>query len=1115
MADSKKNKTKTAQKTVKKSTPKASRQQTKPSNGKEKTAASATAARGTAAARKTNSQAATLSTRAEKKPAPKPSKTSVSRPAAAPKGKPTPAPAKQSSSKSAPRKTAGAKTSREPATKDRALAPTPAPASEKKRPKVQGAVLAEKTAKNPPNQRKPANIVTVVTGFDDNNDEDTGHPLAEMIAVTESESSKVAETIERDGRIVAADFQILDLHEGVKAALRRVKYHKPTEVQALCLPHTLEGKDVAGFAQTGTGKTAVFLITAAHRLLNEQLKSGEKGAPAVLVLVPTRELAAQIEAEAASLYAELKINTMSVFGGSSDIDKQTRALQKKVDVVVATPGRLFDLHRQGAVSFESVGLLVCDEADRMLDMGFIDDVEKVLSMVAENSQKMFFSAPGSEKVHELAFEYLNNPEYIETTPEQITPERITQWCYAARAEEKFLVLLGSIRKENPTCAIVFTNTKVVAEWVGFKLASNGIEAEALTGDIPQNRRMALIKQIKEGQLKVLVATDVLSRGLHVPGLSHVYNFDVPDEAESFIHRIGRTARAGEKGNAITLVCEDYGYNMGAVEDLLGFPVPVRPIESAFLSTEDKSEFPFDSTGRVKSVRDLREPGAKSSSDASPIVFADSDGRGRAPAQQRPERNERPDRAGGERPERTERPERSERPERTERPERNERPERAGSERHGALPPVAAASSASDLRDTRGKERDLRPDYGSRDDKRPAAQSERPQSRYESRPTRESNEARPPREETRAPREETRAPREETRAPRETTEPRSDRSRESKFVRRDERAKEVIEAALLAAARERELLRVSSLRSGLTAEPKLLSGTVAKGAVSKIGQGLVKTLRAAAPGLGNWLKKLGTILDESLDSAAEDEIEADARVARSHSGPVRAMTRDDEPGSRRDSRPRNPRHEREDRKDSARAPESRERATGSDSNSRPERRPHAEDRPSQNKHRSEMSSQGARPQQPEQVQHEGRKQYPSQGQRGPQSEGREPREPRESRGSVTFEGSRYAKPEEDEYLEEPVTEVVFERDGTPLRDDHVDYNDTARNGESNRHRAPGAEDGRHSRHGGGQGRGRESHGRESHGRESHGRESYGGNRSEGGGRSHGSGPRRNFENRKRH
>jgi ATP-dependent RNA helicase RhlB len=1066
MADAKKNKTKTAPKTVQKSNQKAPRQQTKPSNGKAKAAASATTARGTANG-KTTSQAATESTRAQKKPAPKTShsvKAPAIRSAAAPKGKATAAPAKQSPSKSAPRKAAGATTSRETA------------AVEKKKPTVQGAVVAPKTAKHQSNQRKPSNIVTVVTGFDDTTDEDTGHPLSEMMAVTESESSKVAETIERDGRIVAADFQILDLHEGVKAALRRVKYHKPTEVQALCLPHTLEGKDVAGFAQTGTGKTAVFLITAAHRLLNEQLKSGEKGAPAVLVLVPTRELAAQIEAEATSLYAELKINTMSVFGGSADIDKQTRALQKKVDVVVATPGRLFDLHRQGAVSFDSVGLLVCDEADRMLDMGFIDDVEKVLSMVAENSQKMFFSATGSEKVHELAFEYLNNPEYIETTPEQITPERIKQWCYAARAEEKFSVLLGSIRKENPTCAIVFTNTKVVAEWVGFKLASNGIEAEALTGDIPQNRRMALIKQIKEGQLKVLVATDVLSRGLHVPGLSHVYNFDVPDEAESFIHRIGRTARAGEKGNAITLVCEDYGYNMGAVEDLLGFPVPVRPIESAFLSTEDKSEFPFDSTGRVKSVRDLREPGAKTASEASPIVFADSDGRGgRAGARQRHERDERPERAASERPDRFERPDRP----RGERPTERaggERPERTGSERHDRLPPVAAASAAPDHREPRGKDRDARPDYGSRDDKRPAPPAERPQSRYESRPSRENNETRAPREESRIPREDTRpprdeprVPRDETRAPRETTDPRSDRSRDSKFVRRDERAKEVIEAALLAAARERELLRVSSLRSGLSAEPKLLSGTVAKGAVSKLGQGLVKTLRAAAPGLGNWLKKLGTILDESQDTTAEDEIEAGARAARSHSGPVRTMTRDDEPAGRRDSRPRNPRHDREDRKDSARAPESRERPGGSDSNSRPERRPHAEDRPSQNKQRSEMSSQGARPQQ-------------------------------SRRGSVTFKGSRYSKPEEDEYLEEPVTEVVFERDGTPVRDDQVDYNEPARNGEHNRNRAPGAEDGRHSRHGGGQGRGRET---------------YGGNRSEGGGRSHGSGPRRNFENRKRH
>lgn len=934
--------------------------------------------------------------------------------------------------------------------------------TDKRRPKLRGAEIAQKTSKASSNERQPSNIVTVVTGFDEVLEEDSGHPLTEMIAVTETESAKVAETIERDGRIVAADFQILDLHEGVKQSLRRVKYHKPTEVQALCLPHTLEGKDVAGFAQTGTGKTAVFLITAAHRLLSEALKSGEKGAPSVLVLVPTRELAAQIEAEAAALYADLKINTMAVYGGSSDIDKQTRALAKKVDVVVATPGRLFDLHRQGAVSFDSVGLLVCDEADRMLDMGFIDDVEKVLSMVAENAQKMFFSATGSEKVHELAFEYLNNPEYIETTPEQITPERITQWCYAARAEEKFLVLLASIRKENPTCAIVFTNTKIVAEWVGFKLASNGIEAEALTGDIPQNRRMALIKQIKEGQLKVLVATDVLSRGLHVPGLSHVYNFDVPDEAESFIHRIGRTARAGEKGTAITLVCEDYGYNMGAVEDLLGFPVPVRPIGSDFLSTEDKSEFPFDSMGRVKSVRDLREPAAKAGSEASPIVFADSDGRSRAEARQHRNQDDR-----------YERPDRQSRPERPERPQRPERaasdgPDRTGGERPRSerMPPAAAAAMPD--------AREQRPDCGTREDKRPHVASERPPSRFESGgpsgahagPRDARSDVRPPREPA------------ETRSPREAAEMRTDRSRESKFVRRDERAKEVIEAALLAASRERELLRVSALRSGLSAEPKLLGGTIAMGAVSKIGQGLVKTLRAAAPGLGSWLKKLGDLLDESQAATPDDEIEADARVARSHSGPVRTMTRDDRPDqpvSHREGRPRPPRHEHEGRKDSARPPEPRERGTSADAPSRPDRRPQTGDRPQQPKHRSEMSGQPPRPQQSQQP-------------------------PPTQRGSVTFEGGRYSKQEEVDYLEEPVTEVVFERDGTPLRDDQGESSDSGRNGESPRHRGPGAEDGRYNRHGGGPGRSRDS---------------YGGNRSEGGGRNHGSGPRRNFENRRRH
>ncbi|NBW80493.1 DEAD/DEAH box helicase, partial [bacterium] len=283
-----------------------------------------------------------------------------------------------------------------------------------------------------------------------------------------------------------------------------------------------------------------------------------------------------------------------------DVERHVNELNQAVDIVVATPGRLLDLHRSKSLEFDDLQLLVIDECDRMFDMGFIDDVEYVLRhLPAERVQKLLFSATGSEKVKELAFEYLENPEYIETDPVRITPEKISQSAYAVTSEQKFLTLMGHLKANNPECAIIFTNTKVVAEWVGYKLACNGLNAEVLTGDLPQRKRMSLIKKIKDGKCNLLVATDVLSRGLHVANLSHVYNFDIPDDAESFIHRIGRTARAGATGHAITLICDDYGYNMGAVEKLLGFSIPLVRVPNDYLTATDTSDYPFDESGRVK------------------------------------------------------------------------------------------------------------------------------------------------------------------------------------------------------------------------------------------------------------------------------------------------------------------------------------------------------------------------------------------------------------------------------------------------------------------------------------------------------------------------------------
>ena len=405
--------------------------------------------------------------------------------------------------------------------------------------------------------------------------------------------------VKKATEIADITFSFLGFNDQILEAVRKQNFDKPTRVQALCLPYTLDGKDVAGFAQTGTGKTAVYLLTAAHKLLSQPNRVVQPHKPQVLVVVPTRELADQVAQDAKRLLGSLQLKSLAVFGGV-DVERHVNELNQKIDLVVATPGRLIDLHRSKKLELDDLQLLVIDECDRMFDMGFIDDVEYVLRhLPSERVQKLLFSATGSEKVKELAFEYLEEPEYIETDPVRITPEKITQTAYAVTAEQKFPMLMGHIKANNPECAIIFTNTKVVAEWVGYKLACNGLDAEVLTGDLPQRKRMNLIKKIKDGKCSLLVATDVLSRGLHVANLSHVYNFDIPDDSESFIHRIGRTARAGATGNAITLICDDYGYNMGGVEKLLGFSIPLLPVPQSFLNAEDKSDYPFDSTGRVK------------------------------------------------------------------------------------------------------------------------------------------------------------------------------------------------------------------------------------------------------------------------------------------------------------------------------------------------------------------------------------------------------------------------------------------------------------------------------------------------------------------------------------
>lgn len=372
-------------------------------------------------------------------------------------------------------------------------------------------------------------------------------------------------------------FEDAGLSEDVIAAVRRIGWQQPTPVQGMCLPLTTKGRDVAGFAQTGTGKTGVFVMTVAQKLYGQHAPSRSRSdvaVPEVLVLTPTRELTMQIDDDAKKVIATLGINSVPVFGGV-DLDKQAAAFRDGPRMIVATPGRLKDFYQRKLVDLSQVKIFICDEADRMFDMGFIDDVEFFLDKIPEDAQKLLFSATTNDNVKELAFEYLNQPAYISVNPEVLTPEAIDQHAVICDSSNKLRVILGLLREHKPGCSIIFTNTKMTAEWLHYKLSGNGIDVDLITGDLPQKKRIQLIQRIKEGKVKALIATDVASRGLHISKVTHVYNFDVPDDPANYVHRIGRTARAGAKGSSYTLVCEDYGENIRAIQEMLSPQVQLK------------------------------------------------------------------------------------------------------------------------------------------------------------------------------------------------------------------------------------------------------------------------------------------------------------------------------------------------------------------------------------------------------------------------------------------------------------------------------------------------------------------------------------------------------------
>ncbi|MHB8798738.1 MAG: DEAD/DEAH box helicase [Thermoanaerobaculia bacterium] len=373
-------------------------------------------------------------------------------------------------------------------------------------------------------------------------------------------------------------FTDLPLPHAVRAGIAACGFVRATPVQASTLPLLLAGKDVAAQAQTGTGKTAAYLVSILTRLLEAPSPASRKpGAPRALIVAPTRELAVQIEHDALLLSQFVRPRIVTVYGGL-DYVRQRSLLQDGCDILIGTPGRLLDYEGQGATSFGSVESLVIDECDRLFDMGFLPDLRRILRRCPppRRRQSMMFSATLSWKVTELAWEHMNEAVRVEIAPEKVTADRVVQSLFHVGNSEKLSLLVGLLQREgNATRTMLFVNTKRFAERLVDRLERHGLRCGAISGDIPQAKRLKILAEFKAGKLPILVATDVASRGLHIDGVTHVINVDLPMDAEDYVHRIGRTARAGHSGRAISLACENYVQSLSSIEKLIGMKIPVE------------------------------------------------------------------------------------------------------------------------------------------------------------------------------------------------------------------------------------------------------------------------------------------------------------------------------------------------------------------------------------------------------------------------------------------------------------------------------------------------------------------------------------------------------------
>src|SRR5271165_607005 len=388
-----------------------------------------------------------------------------------------------------------------------------------------------------------------------------------------------------DSHLSQLTFDSLQIPDSLKRGIAELGFTRCTPIQAQTLPVALAGHDVAGQAQTGTGKTAAFLIALFNRLLTDHGAANRPlNAPRAIVIAPTRELAVQIHSDAEGIAKFAGLKLAIVFGGV-DYDKQRRILEQGVDVLIGTPGRIIDYFKQRVFDLRHIQVAVLDEADRMFDLGFIKDIRFILRRLPHPTHRlnMMFSATLSYRVLELAYEHMNNPELIRIEPDKMTVERVRQVLYFPSTEEKLPLLIGLLRRIGALRTMVFVNTRRMAEVLERTLTANGFVAQALSGDVPQNKRLKMMRDFHNGDVAVLIATDVASRGLHIPDVSHVFNFDLPNDAEDYVHRIGRTARAGAEGDAISFGCEEYAISLPDIERYIGHQIPRAAIEAVDLA----------------------------------------------------------------------------------------------------------------------------------------------------------------------------------------------------------------------------------------------------------------------------------------------------------------------------------------------------------------------------------------------------------------------------------------------------------------------------------------------------------------------------------------------------